>query len=346
MWLNQVHCVNHQLVGEVIDETGLFTSIDMTKAWKLPLPGKKRRYGITANTCLRDWIRVNSTPYLSTLGDPSHYSENHHIYSFEVKGITVMIPALVIIKALFPPSTSTFQFLFRPSGLETICAPIFENDGVTIEIFSQCRPVPHNTIQRLEKKYLQWLYCFPSARSAWDSVYTLSTTGLIAVNLPNIRTMAYIRGSFHGTTLFAASIALHTIETLEKPFDWAGQQPLIFSSPATLYNPHPSLRLKHDGIPIGEAGWVLSDEEWCIAAEIFCPNHCTSDPPHKFRKIIDAILDKLGTGRSWSEVDYLAGLLNDASNFYHIRKQNGTWQKFEAALLSIRKRTSPTDNLS
>ncbi|MET3552675.1 hypothetical protein [Burkholderia sp. 567] len=345
MWLNQVHCINHQLLGEIIDEAGLRTNIDMTDSWKLTHPVNKR-CRINVNTHLREWKRADSTPYLSTLENPSHYNENHHIYSFEINGITVMIPALVVIKEIFGQASSSFRFLFRPSGLETICAPIFGDNGVTIETFSQPKSLNPASKFDFEKMILQWIYCFPSARVAWDSVYTLATKGLIALTLPNIRAITYIHGNLYGSTLFAVSISLHEIEALEKPFDWAGRQPLIFQYSPKLYAPKSTARLKRTNIPKGEMGWALSDEEWRVAVEMFCTSSSTRYRDQIFRKFIDAILEKLGTGCSWDEVDFLSGTINGASNFYYKRNRNGTWQKFESALISIRTRTSLTDNFS
>ncbi|WP_321793680.1 transposase [Burkholderia pyrrocinia] len=334
MWLDKIECTDRRLYGKVVDAEGAYTNVDMTSAWKLP-PRVPKLHRITGDTYLKEWRQIKNEHYLSATGDILYLSNSHQIYSFYIDDVKILVPALAVIKALLGPPSSTFQFLFRPSGLDAICAPIFNKSGVTIEMIRQS--INNYRSGHLPKNHLQWLYCFPTARIAWDSVYTFATKGIIGISLPDIRASASVHGDLRGETLFAASISFNHIEALDCPFEWAGDQPKCFFAPTKHNTPRPKRRLKRHDIPRGGKGWEVSDDEWKIVSELIFRGRKSILPHEQVRQNLDAVLVKLGTGCSWEEINSRIASASSSSSFYSKVRRNGIWDKIASALLKTRQ---------
>jgi hypothetical protein len=131
-------------------------------------------------------------------------NNRHKVYAANQNGLRLLAPAILFLKALFKPNATVFQYLFRPSGLDMLLAPVSTHGSVSVALIpSRLRqhvPIAHRGLARL-----QWLYCFPSARMAYDSVYAHAACGTIGLTLPNIEASVSVKGLLPGETLMVSS---------------------------------------------------------------------------------------------------------------------------------------------
>jgi hypothetical protein len=112
---------------------------------------------------------------------------SQEVYAVNHQGLRLVVPAIVFCKALFAPNATTFEYLYRPSGIDLLPAPVRRPTGMAVILIPRIIR-QHDPISKSNMARLQWLYCFPSARAAFDSVYFNAARGAIGLELPkNLR---------------------------------------------------------------------------------------------------------------------------------------------------------------
>lgn len=342
MWLQSVQRVNGKLTGELILNSGETSLTELDSIWELELPVRTQSKLFTA-TRLAEWQTIDATEYLGEMGITTDIAGNRHqIFSVNQNGLRLVIPAILMLKALFKPNATVFQYLFRPSGLDCLLAPVPKPGSMSVALLPT-RIRQHMPIAERGLARLQWLYCFPTARKAFDSAYTNAARGVIGLVLPNIEARISVRGVLREGTLLVSMLTINSCRPMEAPFEWAGTQPQEFA--LTSNRPFAQLNpvLKNPNIVEGAAGWGLSDDEWSQLEHLFPPGagRITGD---RTRVLIGAILFKLGTGVGWSTVNAQCGTTSAVSSYYQKCQNSGQWKIVEAILKDTRKSTtSPND---
>jgi hypothetical protein len=142
---------------------------------------------------------------------------------------------------------------------------------------------------------LQWLYCFPSARAAFDSVYRYATQGTFGICLPNVDAEILVQGQLRQDVLFASRLFITACSPLEAPFAWAGHQPEEFRLDGCKRWEQLDPVLTDASLLQGSVGWELSDAEWSYVEHLFPPGPRLISGK-RARDSVSAILRKLGTG--------------------------------------------------
>jgi hypothetical protein len=345
MWLQSVQRVSGKLMAELRLDSGKTALTELDSTWELELP-LSTRSKLFAVTRLAEWETIDATEYLAEMGIATDLPENRHqAFSINHNGLRLIIPAILMLKALFKPNATVFQYLFRPSGLDCLLAPV-PNPGSMSVALLPTRIRQHMPIAERGLARLQWLYCFPTARKAFDSVYTNAARGVFGLVLPNIEARISVRGELRGRTLLVSTLTINSCRPLDAPFAWAGMQPQEFA--LTSYRRFAQLNpvLKNPDLVEGAAGWGLSDDEWFQLEHLFPPRagRITGD---RARLLIDAILLKLGTGVGWGPVNAQCGTTAAVSSYYQACRRSGTWEIIQATLRETRSRTaSPNSTAS
>jgi hypothetical protein len=330
MWLQSFTRSQGRLAGYVVSDDGQVDlwPKNLLYALNMPITGPTK---ITAVTNLADWRNDGAAEYLEVCGRWRLEDNQHDVFAFRYGSYDILAPALLFIKALFPPSSKTFQFAFNPSGLAEVCTPI-QQDG-TANIGFKAAGI-RNLKNRPTAEIFRWVYFYPSAKRAWSSVYQAASRGRCSITLPAAEATIAFGGQLIGGKLFASTMTVTKIRPLDIPPHWAGEQPseVIFREERVQLA---ASALRADAIPKGPVGWAMTDAEWESVAHLFPPAP-GGIPSERRRAVLDAIVEKLSTGTGWKLANWRAGVPTGVANYYQICLRDGRWEKFKAILRSLR----------
>jgi hypothetical protein len=326
-------------VGVMLSRDGIKSTVPIEKALASRVD-VTRSYRTTLNTDFLSWEKASTAEYANEFGYRLNVTENHVIYSFETDGITVLIPALVLVRAIFAAPAILCDFLYRPQALDFLCAPIFEGSKVEIKI------VPKSLTAAIRNRpailpRLTWFHFFPSARKMWHSVYRAACDGTLSLSLPAARADLSLRGVKKNGTLYVTDASIWTVQPNEPAYPWvpADVAELCFDKRKTS-----GKATKHatrdDGIPRTRDGtFELSELEWnAIKSTVrYREGHQSPRLRCDPKLVLSGILEKLGTGRSWAETEIQwpsRGVLNST---YSYLKKTGRWENMLLALRKIRE---------
>lgn len=337
MWLQSFVRSQGRLEGCIISDDGQaeLWPKKLVYALAMPITGATK---ISTVTKLSDWTNDGAAEYLKVCDRRRIDDNQHDVFAFRCGSYDILVPALLFIKALFPPSSKTFEFLFNPAGLSQACTPIQQN-GTADVVFNSAKL---RNLQGGQNKtdVFRWASFYPSAKRAWASVYQFATQGRCSITLPNAEATIAFAGQLIEGKLFVSSMTVNSIRALDTPYEWAGAQPaeIVFRRDR-VSSLGPALRI--EGLPKGEAGWTMSDSEWNAVAHLFPPTPGGLSLDRR-RAVLDAIVEKLSTGTGWKLANWRAGVPTGVANYYQVCLRNGRWKKFETILRALRESSDPT----
>ncbi|MFM0652213.1 hypothetical protein [Paraburkholderia sediminicola] len=338
MWLQSVERVHGRLHGRLVSEKGVVEWMDMQSIWQhqQSLP---RRTRASAVTRLDEWEVTDASEYLQIAGLDTDLAGGHTVYAFSYNGLRFLVPAILVTKALFQPNATVFEYLYRPSALDLLLAPVLEAETVTVRLLPRLTK-SHSSPSDLALANLGWLYCFPSARDAWNSAYSSAARGLVHVTMPRMQSHVNLRGVLSGNTVAASTLSIRSFEPMERPFEWAGVQPHQFFHKPKTGRITPHARLIKPDIGQGPNGWALSEREWHSIRHLFAArNQRRTD--EQIRTFVSAVLMKLGSGNGWRAVNASHGTTSKVSSFYTECCVAGRWNKIEKIVRELRKTPRP-----
>lgn len=182
---------------------------------------------------------------------------------------------------------------------------------------------------------LSWMYCFPSGRSAWNSVFHAAQSGRLTMELPQGRARLVLQGerqghsSAHGKTLFVTHVTALELNANDAPFEFAEGHPSRIKF-FTERRPDP-LRETHvptrdASIPLRNGVADLSDEEWQVVGPMLFAARSARRRKHDPRALLDGLLRKLCFGTAWKQTPYEVGTWADASSLLRRLQDRGTWE--------------------
>ncbi|MFL9889912.1 MULTISPECIES: hypothetical protein [Paraburkholderia] len=340
MWLQSVERIHGRLHGRLVSEKGVVEWMDMQSIWQHQLP-LARRTKASAVTRLHEWEVTDASEYLQLAGLDADLAGGHTVYGFSYNGLRFLVPAILVSKGLFQPNATLFEYLYRPSALELLLAPVPEAETVTVRLlprYARTHRVPSDSALA----NLGWLYCFPSARDAWNSVYSSAARGLVHVTMPKVQAHLHLRGVLSDSTLAVSSLSIRLFQPMERPFEWAGIQPDQFCHRPKAGSVAPKARLIKADIEKGPNGWALSEWEWHSIKHLFSP-HLRQRTDEQIRTLVSAILVKLGSGSGWMAVNASHGTTAKVSSFYRNNCVSGRWNEVERIIRKLRKSPGPDE---
>ncbi|WP_172161878.1 transposase [Paraburkholderia elongata] len=309
--------------------------MDMQTIWshKVPVPTRTKGQAVTR---FHDWDIVNAAEYLQLAGLDTGIAGGHTIYAFTYGGLRFLVPAILVMKALFRPHATAFENLYRRSALDLMLAPVPAAGTMTAHLVRKSRKYNKNPQSKRASIGYRWLYCFPSAREAWDSVYQSAVQGRIHVTMPKIQASIATKGLRVGDTLLVSNLTILSFESMETPFAWAGEQPRQFDFGLERKDTAPYSPLIRSDLKQGPDGWALSDDEWNSIEHLF-PHGFRRNSGEQARTLISAVLFKLGTGIGWKAMNARLGTTARVSSFYRDCRRFNRWDEVERILRGLRK---------
>ncbi|BCZ81691.1 hypothetical protein PTKU64_53660 [Paraburkholderia terrae] len=342
MWLHGIERRNGVLTAKVVKGESDIEWTNIEAAWEVDIPMTSTSR-ISGTSCFSRWKLVDAAQYLSETAIEVDLAANRHqIFEVDHNGLCLVVPAILVLKALFKPNATVFEYLFRPSGLDMLLAPKHTNGSTSVALLRrklrQHVPIGDTSLERL-----RWLYCFPSARAAFDSVYTSATSGVVGIKLPTAEIEISLKGCLRGRKFFASSLTIGGCAPLEAPFDWAGQQPLRFLLREPAIGEYLNSTLVDSEIIEGPIGWELSDDEWASVKHLF-PTGPRCRSAEQTRAFVGAIIAKLGTGEGWASVNSKHGTTSAVSSLYRDYRLSGKWHMLVTTVIEMRKQKATVAN--
>lgn len=296
-----------------------------------------RQLTCKGQTSLQTWVPLADdelTAMLKTLGfSPLGNGPlfGQSAYRFSEGKQTFLIPIGVLICALFRPFSGISRYLLAPQGLDNFILPSDNSKKPKIQFYESARG---NTGLQPDKaegilNSLSWIYCFPSARRAWNSVLEYTRQGRLDMNLPIGNFSFTGRGVRTDNKILITELQIKILETTEEPFPAYSQHTKVIEFQRILHSEH-----RMTGCPkieralpksTNEDSYSLTDDEWLYLQPFI---ERVSQIPRLFslRQVIDGILAKLGHGFPWADVPGLPFSNSLLPRTYSRMQKDGRWQ--------------------
>ena len=176
--------------------------------------GRKLR----GKTSFDAWRRLDHSEVVSTRDCLGFTSESigQDFFEFSYCGESYVVPAGVLMCAMFRPFRGLSRYLFAPQGLENLFVPSGNVARPHLQFFIGARTTtglqPDKAAGVLN--CLSWIYCFPSAWLMWSSVLGNTRSGHLALDLPIGSFQFYGRGIPLGGRTLITDLKLTLLETI------------------------------------------------------------------------------------------------------------------------------------
>jgi len=297
---------------------------------------------IRGNTSFADWreLSTEETDDLATeLGFPTGCN-GQSFYKFEVEDYRYIIPAGVLMCAMFRPFHGIARYLFAPQGLDNLCMPYGNCEKPELMFFVYLRRTTGIQEEKAEGilNTLSWMHCYPSARKMWNSVPEHARLGLLDVTLPTGTTQFVGNGQLlQDRTVLISEFRIQLLKTQEMPFKSFSMHTQTIEFERILHkleNPKQYPRQpKDNSISLRDGDWLLTDEEWSVLENIVVrPGRGAKNA----RRLLNLVLQKLSQSLSWSEVSQEKWDKSIASQFLSRIKADGRWEQIISKLAEMR----------
>jgi len=280
-----------------------------------------RLSGIETN--LADWKSASLAEWATPLVPGAKPSQDHQAFEFTVDRRRIVVPALLLIDELLGPTGQTAPYLLMPHGLEALCVPAIGDACASICFATDVDNYLQNSRGRT-CKFLSWVWSFPSARDAWNSVYEYANNdACLGLRLPKAQLSVVIQGVEADNVFLATHLVVQRLKALEEPFEFAATHPGWFDGDKRGRLPREVPQLGHD---LG-ARPPLTDAEWA-AIQLHLRTKRRPNAPQRrtgLRDIVDAILKKLSTGSSWRQLTVPGSSWMNAQQHYRLWLRSGAW---------------------
>lgn len=283
----------------------------------VPDGGRKIRRAFA--TYLADWNRVPEERYLAAFPELSATTGKHTVFSLRQGKSEYLIPALVLLRGLFPVVPQALAYAFTPRPLEALCIPITRGGHWTVWM-PNLRGLYNARFRRPSVEALTWASLYPSARATWHSVYHAALRGHMSMDLPDATARVVPYGVRVGNTVHVTRLIVNALLAHDSALEFAGNPPKSFvlmtnseplaQSPNAYYETHEATEATRHR---------LTDDEWArLKPFLERPQaHRGRRARHAVRDVADGIVIRTVTSLPWAAVpvpiaaDALAGHAQD-----------------------------------
>ena len=212
---------------------------------------------------------VSAHPYLNGMGInlPDTATNRHEMFTFKTEdGLTVYVPALILMRAFFKPHKFVLPAVFTPVGVDllsfvnyTELPPIVVVDDSEFLKFSQSkcdRPNIH--------KAVSWLQTSNSAKKMTQTVYQKALGTQLGLSLPQGRARIIFHGKKTEHNYYVSKAALISINIGDEDSITCKNEEIIFHAMADSRQ-KATASIRGIIIPLHFNGQsAVNDEEWAV----------------------------------------------------------------------------------
>lgn len=243
---------------------------------------------------------------------PECATNRHMVLEGELDGVQVVIPALVLMRALFRPTKYLLPLMFRPQALDQVCFVDFERSPVDVVVHATWNGTYRagNEVQQC----VSWMTLFPSATRFAASIHACAMRGQIGMEVPQGSARVTMDGLKVDGVLFVTEMRVVTVRAGEEPILVATGCPREFVLRSVSRTGSSKGALTEiDKIPNGADGELsVSDSEWNLIEPTLLKGQRRLRETVNQRHLFDAILKKINFGTVWRALVPQTGTGNNA----------------------------------
>lgn len=337
-WVEGIRRDNAKFAVLSTDKNGQQNTYPLDRLSELHKP-TGRSHKSKLDTDFQEWGLASVGDYLGALGLLMPSTNTHQIFKFSDQRLTYFLPAQVLFKAVFRPLGLMTSYLFRPQGLEQVCVPTLA--GSTVSFVMPGISQRTQSCSSLQQP-LSWMWCFPSARRMFESVYANACNGVLGCELPFGKARIAVTGIKKDALFLITELTMLQVTTTETPFDFAQshRKEIIFHEGVAFRSRQRCdfVAQADTTIPHLNGRWDLTDQEWSAIYPIFSKQEKrgSAKRKHELRTLINGIIAKLGSGVPWKKFKFETGTWSNACKLYGECRKDGRWEQIQLILKSSR----------
>lgn len=293
-----------ELLGTLGQQTSVGT--DALLSVGIPTSNNQQLKRIAFEGNFSTWHPVCADSYLQAFGVvvPEGSFNRHTVFSVSSPcGVTIHVPALVLMRAFFKPVRQVLPRMFSPSNIDLLsfvdygCTP----PVVVIDDAECCKRISLIANSTSQGKTIQWLQTSRSARGAAQSVHQHAQSGFISFDIPR----GHVRIIFHGLLrqehLYATRASLVTVHVAESDSIASAAEVFHFHAMADSQRTAMASTSDFHVTPRRDGLTDLDQEEW-ETVEPLLRARKSGRAIYSQREVLNVILHKVATGKTWKTV--------------------------------------------
>lgn len=344
LWATGITVQNIGCVGELVRADGGLLSVPLKNLANEGVPDDKSAKK-AIETDFEHWSIASAKEYRAAFGchDLAVTHDRHQVFGFPAGRSRVLVPALVLLRALFRPKGLLLPEMFGPNAIDNACHLTLQCSTPKLVLHAPWASRTSRIGLGEVVEPLLWMQCFPSAYAAAGSVHTWARSRVIGIQLPQASISATIRGRRQGNLLCATDLRIGTLTPTEPPYAFSEGHPGLVhfqrqfgKSPSAIHRD--ALRKAAHSIPRRANGCVaLTDGEWDTIAPVLLSGASIKRLKLDQREIFSGLLGMLANGTTWQEADFGAGTIGNALYAYREWLKRGTLQQSLQLLGALRQ---------
>jgi hypothetical protein len=323
---------NGDLMAAFLEESSGIALRPLTDLADRGLPARMKAR-TQLSTDFRSWRPASFNEFAFAMGAKVEVPEQHVTWCFIHDGRRYVVPALVLMRALFRPTARMLEFLYRPQSLEDVCTFAKQPDGCHVAAIQSLG----DRVSRIRPYLLfplSWYFCLPSARAAWSSVLRFGNEGRLGLELPKATAQLVLTGQAQAQNVYVTALHVKEVSALEAPLESASTHPRSIPFHArALVSPSEDARRSKQVVALRAGVASVSEEEWAEIGPLLDTGFGGTLARGNLRATLDGVLQRLCFGTPWKETDYPDGLTYAAAATALYRwRLDGRWAKVESVL--------------
>lgn len=332
----------HQEI-ELVSSNDERSEIGLAELTKVGVPtapwGKRIEYEGDFST----WVLGQATNYLDSFGlaVPEEKVNNHAVFTIAApKGVTIHVPALVLMRAFFRPVQRLLPIMFSPANIDQVSFVNYASTppNVVIDDAACSKQIATTVYGANQGKSIQWLQTSMAARRAAQSVHHHARAGNLKLDLPKGKTRIIFHGVLRHGQLYATKANLVSVIVPEEDTITGHEEEFIFHAMADAAR-QPTASVKVIRVPLhDDRQSSVNDDEWMVIEPILIAEGRVSATQHSRRELLDVILLKLTSRKSWKTVPRGNFSVSDLTSTFRRWTASNRLEKVLAQLEVLRAR--------
>jgi hypothetical protein len=336
VWALSIETINSQLTAKFLGNDGSTSLGELALLAQTGIPSVEcQQKKLIRDVDFSNWRLTTSTEYVQAFGIdlPPAEKSQHQIFEFDWCDTKFVVPALVLMRALFRPERHLLPTLFGIQGLDHSVFLDYATNPPEPIIHAHWGKNRFRCATAGIKAGLTWLTCFPSAGQMTDSIHQHALSGTIGLNLPSAKISGAVYGKKIDKTYFVSTMNVSAVTPTEAPYAFASEHPRqvqLMPSGKVFVSP-----VKVPSKPEGSI--ELDDTEWVAIQPILLEGLQLNRLKLDQRFLFDNILQKIHTNTGWKKIECKVGKWSNTQRAYEIWRKNGALVKAVNLLTTMRQ---------
>lgn len=340
-WARRIVVSGRELCAEVVAPDGHATLMALPELARHGVPAARATVRKQVELKFEDFSPCTADEYLAHFGiEPTPDAEGFQLMFKVVVGETrYLVPALVLMRALFRPTSHLLHQIFGPNVLDRNCRLDFADEELRVVVDAPWAGFASTERRGDCEGPLRWMLLHPSARRMADSVHQYAMSGIIALDLPDGDSEVVFAGVKGAAAVLVTEARVLSVTPSDRS-DIPGAEavPRVDFVDRSWAEGRDIAECISADVPLHADGThELTDKEWAIVGPVLeGERKRTPSYQHCPRSLLDGVLGKLASGKSWRESPYKVGDWRNAATTYRRWNARGTFAEAMQALREAR----------